>query len=296
MQDSLDLTTIFYWVDEFCTRVVPIWEQQRRLSGDMQRLRSGSMTASEVITLLILFHLSGYRTLKHFYEKHVIVYLSNDFPLLVSYSRFVELQGKYSSLLFAFAQACCSTCDGISFIDSTILKVCRNQRIHSHKVFAQLAARGKSSMGWFYGFKLHLVINTAGEYTSFFLTGGNTADCNQEVLGHLSESLWGKLFGDKGYLSKKLSHFLKKKQNVQLLTKLRSNMKNMLVTSQDKYFLHKRGVIEAVNNILKSTCQIEHTRHRSPQNFLSNLFSGLIAYQFLPTKPSINSKYIKLSA
>ena len=83
-------------------------------------------------------------------------------------------------------------------MDSTTLKVCRNQRIHNHKVFKGLAERGKSSMGWFYGFKLHLIINDKGEILAFQLTPGNVADVS--MVDMLSQEIIGKMFGDKGYI------------------------------------------------------------------------------------------------
>jgi hypothetical protein len=176
---------------------------------------------------------------------------------------------------------------GISFIDSTPLKVCHNRRIYQHKVFSGIAARGKTSTGWFYGFKLHLVINDCGEILSFYLTAGNVDDRNMDVIGRLCRDLTGKLFGDRGYISKDLFETLYG-QGLQLITRLRKNMKNVLMDMEDKIMLRKRAVIECVNDFLKNICQAEHTRHRSVANFLVNLLGALAAYSFLPSKPSIN--------
>ena len=90
---------------------------------------------------------------------------------------------------------------GISFFDSTSIKVCHNKRISRNKVFKGLAKLGKTTTGWFYGFKLHLVINDKGEILAFQLTPGNVSDVS--MLETLSSGLWGKLFGDKGYISEK---------------------------------------------------------------------------------------------
>ncbi len=175
------------------------------------------------------------------------------------------------------------------------MEVCHNRRIHSHKVFKGIAERGKSSTGWFYGFKLHLVINDKGEILSFYLTPGNVDDRNPKVIESLAKELFGKLFGDKGYLSKKISNILFSK-GIQLITKLKKNMKNKLMIMEDKIFLRKRAIIETINDHLKNICQIEHSRHRSLTNFMVNIVSGLVAYSFLPKKPSLKlDKYMVLA-
>jgi hypothetical protein len=176
---------------------------------------------------------------------------------------------------------------GISFIDSTPLKVCHNRRIYCHKVFSEYAERGKSSTGWFYGFKLHLIINDRGEILSFYLTPGNVDDRNKDVIDRLCRELKGKLFGDRGYISKELFEGLYF-QGIQLITRLKKNMKNVLMDTGDKLLLRKRAVIEPVNDFLKNICQVEHTRHRSVANFFVNLLSALSAYSFLPHKPSVS--------
>ncbi|MBE8416775.1 IS982 family transposase, partial [Leptospira borgpetersenii] len=116
------------------------------------------------------------------------------------------------------SNSCLEKCSGISFIDSTILKVCDNRRIHSHKVFKDIAQRGKSSTGWFYGFKLHLIINDQGELLSFMVTPGNVDDRNLKVIFPLSKNIYGKLFGDRGYISQSLFESLYEK-GIQLITK-----------------------------------------------------------------------------
>ena len=125
-------------------------------------------------------------------------------------------------------------------------------------------AWGKTSTGWFYGFKLHLVINDLREIRSFCLTPGNI-----DVIGRLCRELGGKLFGDRDYISKALFERLYRR-GVQLITRLRKNMKNVLMEMGDKILLRKRAVIESVNDILKNICQVEHSRHRSAVNFIVN--------------------------
>ena len=123
------------------------------------RGRPRELHPSEVMTILrVSFHQSNYRTFKHFYEKHICVYYLAAFPGLVSYSRFVHLKKEVLRLLTFYLSTHTGTCSGISFVDSTRLRVCDNKRISSHKVFAEkVSERSKTSMGWFYGFKLHLL-------------------------------------------------------------------------------------------------------------------------------------------
>lgn len=190
--------------------------------------------------------------------------------------------------LCAYLVSCYGRCTGISFIDSTPIAVCHNRRIQSHHVFEGIAQRGKSSMGWFFGFKLHLVINDMGELLASALTFGNVDD--RTPVPQLTKELFGKLFGDRGYISKALFDELFER-GIQLVTKLKSNMKNKIMQISDKLLLRKRAIIESVNDQLKNISQIEHTRHRSPANFLVNLMSGLIAYCHQPQKPSLNVQW-----
>lgn len=174
-----------------------------------------------------------------------------------------------------------------NFVDSTTLDVCDNKRIWKHRVFKGVTTRGKSSMGWFFGLKLHLTVNERGEIISFMLTPGNASDNNQELMLRLTASITGKLYADKGYLGHDLFLSLLQK-GVTLITGVRRNMKNRLMSLWDKMMLRKRSIIETINDQLKNTQQIEHTRHRSPTNFFTNLIGGLIAYQLQPKKPRIH--------
>lgn len=278
----MDIVALFCDLDDFCQRFEP-WMQAQMLSM-RQRQRRSEMTLSEVMTILVLFHLLGYRTFKQFYCEYVCVHLRSEFPHLVSYSRLVELQRAALLPLCAYLRQRKGRCTGISFMDSTSLAVCHNRRIHSHRVFAEIAARGKSSVDWFYGFKLHLVVNDEGELLAVCLTPGNTDD--RAPVQELAAGLWGKLFADKGYISQLLFETLFD-QNLQLVTKLKRNMRNKLMPLLDKLLLRKRSIIETVTDQLKNISQIEHTRHRSLWNFLGNLVAGLIAYTWRPTKPSL---------
>jgi hypothetical protein len=197
----------------------------------------------------------------------------------------VELMPRAVVPLCAYLQTRLGQCSGISFIDSTSLKVCHNRRIHSHKVFEGCARRGKTSVDWFFGFKLHLVINDCGELLSLRLTPGNTDD--RRPVPELVKELFGKLFGDKGYISQPLFETLYM-DGLQLVTKLKTKMKNRLVSMFDRIMLRKRAIIESVMDQLKNISQIEHRRHRSVANCFVNLLAGLVAYTFREKKPALN--------
>lgn len=235
------------------------------------------------MTIIILFHQSNYRTFKHFYS-YINLYFEKEFPKLISYDRFVYLKKNLFIPLFAYLFHRRGLVTGISFIDSTSIAVCHNKRISRNKVFKGLARRGKTTSGWFYGFKLHLIISDKGEILAFQLTPGYVSDVS--MVENLSKGLFGKLFGDKGYISTKVSESLFK-QGLELFTSIRSNMKQKLMSLKDKIMLRKRSLIETVNDQLKNISQIEHTRHRSPSNFLVNMLGGLAAYSHQPKKPSL---------
>ena len=284
------LTEIFYLVDEFCKEFEQIKQGHllNQENGIKRRNRKFILSDSEVITILILFHLGQYRNLKHFYVGYVQKHLISEFPETVSYNRFVELQKKVILPMSVFLQTCClGECTGISFIDSTPIRACHIKRERQNKVFKNIAAKGQCSMGWFYGFKLHIVINEKGEIIDFLFTQGNVDDRSPLKNKDFHDKLFGKLIADKGYISKNLFEQLFI-DGIHLITKIRKNMKNSLMHINDKILLRKRALVESVNDELKNICQIEHTRHRSFENFLSNLISGLIAYHFLPKKPNIN--------
>ena len=283
----MSLVELFADVDDFCQVFEPRWKRFQLSNGLAQRNRSSHLSLSEIMTIMIHFHQSGYRFFKSYYQNYVQRHLSQDFPNLVSYPRFTTLMAKAFVPLTFYLLTKRGRCTGISFVDSTPLKVCHNKRIERNKVFAGIAARGKTTMGWFYGFKLHLVVNEQGEILSFQLTPGNVDD--RKPIPFLFEDLFGKIFADKGYISKDLFAALLQ-DNIQLITGLRKNMSNKLMDSEDKLLLRKRSIIETINDQLKNISQIEHSRHRSFTNFLVNLIAGLTAYALKPIKPALNLK------
>ena len=284
---------LFCSVDDFCQVFEYQWQSQL-LSHNLQvRKRKRSLCLSEVMTILIGFHQSYYRNFKSYYLEKVQIQWQGHFPRLASYNRFVEWIPDTLIPLCGYLRSCFGTCTGISFMDSTCLKVCwagnppssHNRRINQHKVFKDIAARGKTSVDWFFGLKLHLVINDKGELLNFQVTPGNVDD--RKPVPDLLQHLFGKVFADKGYISQKMFEELMNSVGVQVVTKLKRNMKQRLMSLNDRLLLRKRAVVETVIDQLKNISQIEHSRHRSPVNCFVNILCGLIAYCHQPKKPGI---------
>ncbi len=255
----MNLIALFCSIDDFWKTFKTEWK--KHLIGNRKPKRGPKcrLSISEMLTIIILFHQSNYRTFKHFYH-FVSIHMRKEFPDLLSYSRFVSLMKDLFVPLFAYLLHMNGSVTGIAFVDSTSIQVCKRKRAKRNKVFRGFAKVGKTSIGWFYGFKLHLIINEHGEILSFLLTPGNVSDIS--VLDKLSKGIFGKLFGDKGYISSKLGKELFKR-GLKLFTTLRKNMKQKLMSFKDRALLRKRALIETVNDQLKNISQVEHSRHRS---------------------------------
>lgn len=288
----MDIVNLFCRIDDFCRQFEPAFKQRLLAEKPKQRKRPTRLSLSEVMTIIVYFHASGYRNFKQYYLQYVRIYLCAEFPALVSYNRFVELMKEAVVPLSVYLENCKGRCSGIAFVDSTSIAVCHNRRIQAHRVFKAVAHRGQTSVGWFYGFKLHLVINHLGELLGMRLTPGNVDD--RQPVPQMVKAVWGKLFGDKGYVSQTLSERLLM-QDLQLITKVRKNMKQRLLSMFDKLLLRKRAVMESVIDQLKNISQIEHSRHRSVTNFIVNVLAGLIAYSFREKKPSLNINIKEIS-
>ncbi len=284
----MDLTTLFCDIDDFVKALDYTNEQILLTTGKSNRGGKPRMSLSEMMTVIVLYHSSGYKNFKAFY-----FYLRNEkrseFPKILSYNRFIEWKPYCLAPLCSYLKTRAGAATGISYIDSCPLRVCKNIRIPRHKTFKGVAARGKCSMGWFYGFKLHIIVNECGELLSFKVTKGNTND--RVPVKELCKNLKGKLFGDKGYIGKKLFEELWG-SGIQLITNVKKNMKNKLIPLEDKLFLRKRFIIETINDQLKNIQNIEHSRHRSPTNFMVNLVAGLISYTWQEKKPAITTRNI----
>lgn len=282
MFSEAKVTEIYCMADDFCKEFALQQEKYMvKESNHNHRNKPNRMNDAEIMVILILFHSGGFRCFKHYYNEYVCKHLTHLFPRVVSYNRFVELEKDILLPLTIFIkQVLLGTCTGISFVDSTPLRVCRNQRILVHKTFEGLATRGKCSMGWFFGFKLHLVINDKGEILNFMFSPANVDDREPLKQGNFQRDIKGKLCADKGYIGQALFEnlFL---NGIQLLTRVKNNMRNSLMSVEDKILLRKRALIETVNDELKNIAQIEHSRHRSFNNFIANALSAIAAYCFL---------------
>lgn len=287
----MNLLELFCHVDDFCQDFARQHTTQPVLNAPKNtRVRNLQMQPSEIMTLLILFHQQRYRDFKTFYTHHVKTHLHSEFPTAPSYNRFIEWIPRSLIPLTAYLFTQLGACSGISFVDSTALKVCHNRRIRQHRVFKNLAARGKTSVDWFFGFKLHLLFNDQGEIVWLQLTPGNVDD-RQGLLGMIQNpfsTVFGKIFADLGYLSQALLERLVREHGICLYTKLKRNMHtNKPMLAEDALFLRRRCIVETIIDQLKDISQIEHSRHRSPLNFVVNLVSGLIAYCHQPKKPGL---------
>lgn len=294
IKSRLDIGQLFWEVDELCKKIDLYQSPHLQLeSSEPAKPYRSRLSLSEVTTIVIAFQASGRRTCKDFYTLQVQPYWRQALPQLVSDNRFVELMPSSLIVLGYRLDSCRGEVTGISFVDSTPIEVCHPCRSRTHRQFEGLVGWGKNSMAWHYGFKLHLIINDRGELLAYRLTAGNVDD--HKPLPNKAKGIFGKLFGDRGDISQKLFEQFYG-QGLILISRTRKNMKRRLLPLWDQLMLRKRSLIETVNDQLKNICQIEHSRHRSIWNFLVNLLAGLVAYRYLPKKPSLHlDQYQELS-
>ena len=280
------VTELFCILDDFCKKFNESLEEAL-ISDQKLKLKQSALSLSEVMTIVILFHKSGFRFFKYFYCQMIVPFWKSAFPKLLSYNRFIEIMPRCLQALSSFFHKVKGQDTGISIIDSTKLVVCHNLRIKRNRVFKGLAGRGKSSTGWFYGFKLHLIINNLGEIINLNITSGNVHDV--AVLESLTKELKGILLADKGYLSKVKAEALAAR-GLKILTPSRKNMKNKPIHSEEeKQLLCRRGLIETVNDQLKNLQLVDHSRHRSVNNFMVNIMAAVVAYCLNPNKPTFQN-------
>jgi hypothetical protein len=292
--NELKLIQLFCQTDDFAKVFEPTLMKHLLPASTTLLKRSAvnkpAISLSEMMTIEILYHLSGYKCFQYFYQQEVQQgSLHTYFPKAPAYNRFVELKPRMLLPLIAYLHCVrLGQFLGLYYADSTTLKVCHNRRIHQNRVFSQVAKRGHTSTGWFYGCKLFLVVNALGEIVQAFMTPGNVSDNTTSGLKKLLKGLSGLALADKGFINQKAFDELLS-NGLKLITAIRSNMKNSLMLLQEKMLLKKRGMIESVIDILKSVCNIEHTRHRSALNMMVNTYAALCAYATFDRKPSIFS-------
>lgn len=272
-------------VDDFCQLFIPHWQRILLENGEMKRNRACRLSSAEVMTIIIHFHQSHYRDFKNYYLHYVCRQLKPYFPELLSYTRFLALMPSVVVPMCSYLTSKLGKPTGIQFVDSTKIEVCHIMRAKQNKVFEGIAEHGKGTMGWSFGFKLHLIINQLGEIVALKLTKGNLDD--RQPISEMAGALFGKLYGDKGYISQALTGELLEK-GVELITTVRKNMKKKFISLWDRAILKKRFIIETVNDQLKNISYIEQSRHRSAHGFMLNLLGGLIAYCLKEEKPSLN--------
>jgi hypothetical protein len=286
------LDEIYYDVDEFCKKNVEEINKGYKVFNICKKKHPCSLCLSEVMTIIIYYHHSGYRNFKAYYLQGIKGVFNSDFPSAPSYNRFIELMRRAEIPLYLFVKEQChqSQKTGIYFIDSTKLPVCYITRAHSHKVFRGFAAKGKTSTGWFYGLKLHLIINNLGQLINFNLTSGNKADNDVVLLFNLTKRLIGTFYCDAGYqLKEEKKLILELNTQKCFIVKPRSNMKNAVKPLLYKDFLwhKKRSVIETVIDIQKEHLDLKINRNRSATNGFVTILANMAAYCFYKNKPSV---------
>lgn len=281
-----DITNLFCFVDDFCIE----FEKHIKsvtIGGEEKVVRKPRLRDSELVTIMLIYHESGYKNFKAFCYDKLHMY-RQEFPGLLSYNRLVELLPRVLHIFAALLHFLLKKDhNGVSFADSTPIEVCTPKRRYSHKVLKAFANLGRSSKGWFYGMKLHLIITTQGELVDVKLTPGNTDDRN--ALSTMTKRLKGLLFADKGYIGKNIFEKLWN-LGIKLITGIRKNMQNKLMNIYEKEILRKRVLIESVFSVLKTRLEIEHSRHRSLFNSLIHIISTLVSYSLNPHKPHIPLK------
>lgn len=279
------LTFIFSEMDDFCKQFDEIMQGHSLPSPNTThrpRGRKPGLSLSEIMTILVMFHGIRFRDFKTFYA-FVTRYWKQEFPGLPGYTRFVSLLGRAICPFTVFTQLRTGKRTGIYYIDSTCLPVCHLKRSKRHKTFESVSDYGRTSVGWFFGLKLHLVINDKGELIAFKFTSGNQHDAKEAL--PLLRSLQGLAFGDKGYIGKKIVGQLLS-QGLKLVTRKRKNMKKESLSQYENQLLNQRGIIETVIGHLKQHYQVWHTRHRSILNAMTHLIAALAAYTIEPLKIS----------
>jgi hypothetical protein len=277
------LTIIFCKVDDFCK--IYLKNAQRCALPNYEkgsRKRERNMTLSEIMSLHIYYAACShkYKTFKAFYECRYAELLSA-FPKLVSYERAIELKEEILVPLVMFFLSILSGCTGITYGDSTAIKACHIKRAYAHSTLRDIARFGKTTNGWFYGTKLHLFLNEYSQIIACLLTPGNVSDNNHDLLRKMRTKLWGKLFGDKGYIITPEFWEELYEAGLQVIHGLRSNMANKMMTMEDK-LLHRRraNVSEGGFSMLKDRMSLEYTRVRSLYGYFCNIIIMLISYQF----------------
>ena len=278
-------TELFCLIDDFFLKFEETYWKFLKQSSQSLRVRTAQLTISEICFIAIWYKCSYFNNFKAFFT-----WLKADKSYLFKYlpcnQRMIHLINRHELALHALHVALMKAQDKqYLWIDSTTLPVCKNQRIQRHKSLAQIASRGKSSMGWFYGCKLHIAMNRHGEIACSALSNGHVADI--KMVEQLVEGLEGKLYGDRGYISQELKSRLQD-QGIDLITYHRKNMQATQLCASDEYHLRQRNKIETLFSLLKGQYNLVTSKARSIHGFLSGIYASLCAYQLIHSnKPTI---------
>jgi hypothetical protein len=286
------LLELYVIVDNFCKEYSTHMSSIKTINGingKKTRRRDCKISLSEILTILIVYQSSNFKNFKSFYF-FMHNYCKKDFPNLCSYQRFVEISPRAMHPLLFLLSSMYASCDGTSLIDSTVIKVCHIKRELNHKTFKKSARKSKGTMGWFFGFKLHIIVNTRGELVNTYFSYGNVDD--RIALRKMCKSIFGDLVGDRGYIGADLKKDLTQ-LGINLVTRPKKNMKNQHLSPNEKALLASRNLIETVIGKLKISCNLEHTRHRSMNGFMLNILCALVAYCFTENKPKTKIRYPK---
>lgn len=251
---------------------------------NVKRLRKHKLAISEIIYIARKFYTSGYQTFKDFYTKFVTVFWRQWFPNLPSYNRFNELMRRYvpaiETQFLQWLMGKLRTESSVAIVDSSKLQICHMLRKkRAKKSLLKRSARiGKNLAGFYFGFKLHFLMDMHGQPLNFRVTAANVDD--RRALRTMLDGFRGTVVGDKGYLSAQLSKDLAK-SGIRLLTRVKSNAKQILpCTAHDRYLLQSRSFIETVFSKLKLGFNLEHSRHRSISGFMTHIFLCISSYYF----------------
>lgn len=280
-----DFTYFFCIIDDFFQKFEASYWEFLKHNNKRLRMRSSQLKISEIVFIAIWYKCSHFNNFKAFFLS-LKQNQSQLFRYLPCYQRMVHLISAHQLALHALHFALMKDCQShYLWIDSTTLPVCKNQRIQRHKSLAAIATRGKSSMGWFFGCKLHLIMNQSGEIVRTALSNGHTADI--KMVEQLVKVLKAKLYADRGYISQELKSRLKA-QGTDLVTYHRKNMKSVQLSTVDEYHLKQRNKIETLFSLLKGKYHLVTSKARSIEGYLAGIYASLCAYQLChQNKPTI---------
>ena len=241
--------------------------------------RKSMLTKTDYITLTIFKQEYGLKTTKQLYE-FVQEYMQKDFSPLPSYQQFNEgIKSTFSyfvMIAWLLTRLTRKKDAKYHIVDSSPLPVCNNQYRFQAKLFKGLARSGKNMNGWYWGFKLHLIINHDMEIESIKISDGSTSDIDA-LEGDFIDGIRGWLVGDKGYIGQKKAQELAA-QGIKLITRTRKNMRKVPALPIHNYLLSKRQAVESTFSYLKYRLSVLSSYARSVEGFFVNVFSAIVTY------------------